>query len=278
MNQFIFNIENLKCAYDGLNPVLEVSSLNIPRGKLVVLLGKSGAGKSTFLETLGLMNNTIIAGEVNFFPDLNSTIPTSFNQLWLNRNNGSQANVRAEHMSFIFQNTNLMPDYGALDNIVMAHLIKGNTPEKAKDNALKIMQSLNIKDLADNKDVVKLSGGQRQRIAFVRAISTPFSVIFGDEPTGNLDQFNSNDLMSLLRSTIIEKNATAIIVTHNIELAINFADMIVLIAKKNGQNSGMILPENVLTKATAHAESAVWSTGNGQTCLNPIGFIHELIN
>jgi lipoprotein-releasing system ATP-binding protein len=127
MNQFIFNIENLKCAYDGLNPVLEVSSLNIPRGKLVVLLGKSGAGKSTFLETLGLMNNTIIAGEVNFFPDLNSTIPTSFNQLWLNRNNGSQANVRAEHMSFIFQNTNLMPDYGALDNIVMAHLIKGNS-------------------------------------------------------------------------------------------------------------------------------------------------------
>lgn len=278
MNQFIFKIENLKCAYDGLNPVLEVSSLNIPRGKLVVLLGKSGAGKSTFLETLGLMNNTIITGEVNFFPDLNSTIPTSFNQLWLNRNNGSQANVRAKHMSFIFQNTNLMPDYGALDNIVMAHLIKGNTPEKAKDNALKIMQSLNIKDLADNKDVVKLSGGQRQRIAFVRAISTPFSVIFGDEPTGNLDQFNSNDLMSLLRSTIIEKNATAIIVTHNIELAINFADMIVLIAKKNGQNSGIILPENVLTKATAHAESAVWSTGNGQTCLNPIAFIHELIN
>lgn len=278
MNQFIFKIENLKCAYDGLNPVLEVSSLNIPRGKLVVLLGKSGAGKSTFLETLGLMNNTIITGEVNFFPDLNSTIPTSFNQLWLNRNNGSQANVRAKHMSFIFQNTNLMPDYGALDNIVMAHLIKGNTPEKAKDNALKIMQSLNIKDLADNKDVVKLSGGQRQRIAFVRAISTPFSVIFGDEPTGNLDQFNSNDLMSLLRSTIIEKNATAIIVTHNIELAITFADMIVLIAKKNGHNSGMILPENVLTKATAHAESAVWSTGNGQTCLNPIAFIHELIN
>lgn len=278
MNQFIFKIENLKCAYDGLNPVLEVSSLNIPRGKLVVLLGKSGAGKSTFLETLGLMNNTIITGEVNFFPDLNSTIPTSFNQLWLNRNNGSQANVRAKHMSFIFQNTNLMPDYGALDNIVMAHLIKGNTPEMAKDNALKIMQSLNIKDLADNKDVVKLSGGQRQRIAFVRAISTPFSVIFGDEPTGNLDQFNSNDLMSLLRSTIIEKNATAIIVTHNIELAINFADMIVLIAKKNGQNSGIILPENVLTKATAHAESAVWSTGNGQTCLNPIAFIHELIN
>jgi lipoprotein-releasing system ATP-binding protein len=278
MNQFIFKIENLKCAYDGLNPVLEVSSLNIPRGKLVVLLGKSGAGKSTFLETLGLMNNTIITGEVNFFPDLNSTIPTSFNQLWLNRNNGSQANVRAKHMSFIFQNTNLMPDYGALDNIVMAHLIKGNTPEKAKDNALKIMQSLNIKDLADNKDVVKLSGGQRQRIAFVRAISTPFSVIFGDEPTGNLDQFNSNDLMSLLRSTIIEKNATAIIVTHNIELAINFADMIVLIAKKNGQNSGIILPENVLTKATAHAESAAWSSGNGQTCLNPIAFIHELIN
>lgn len=278
MNQFIFKIENLKCAYDGLNPVLEVSSLNIPRGKLVVLLGKSGAGKSTFLETLGLMNNTIITGEVNFFPDLNSTIPTSFNQLWLNRNNGSQANVRAKHMSFIFQNTNLMPDYGALDNIVMAHLIKGNTPEMAKDNALKIMQSLNIKDLADNKDVVKLSGGQRQRIAFVRAISTPFSVIFGDEPTGNLDQFNSNDLMSLLRSTIIEKNATAIIVTHNIELAINFADMIVLIAKKNGHNSGMILPENVLTKATAHAESAAWSTGNGQTCLNPIAFIHELIN
>lgn len=278
MNQFIFKIENLKCAYDGLNPVLEVSSLNIPRGKLVVLLGKSGAGKSTFLETLGLMNNTIITGEVNFFPDLNSTIPTSFNQLWLNRNNGSQANVRAKHMSFIFQNTNLMPDYGALDNIVMAHLIKGNTPEKAKDNALKIMQSLNIKDLADNKDVVKLSGGQRQRIAFVRAISTPFSVIFGDEPTGNLDQFNSNDLMSLLRSTIIEKNATAIIVTHNIELAITFADMIVLIAKKNGQNSGMIMPENVLTKATAHAESAAWSSGNGQTCLNPIAFIHELIN
>lgn len=220
----------------------------------------------------------MLEGDVNFFPDPKEVSPISFKHLWLNLNNGVQANVRAEHMSFIFQNTNLMPDYGALENIVMAHLIKGNTPEEANHNALKIMQSVNIEELADNNDVVKLSGGQRQRIAFVRAVSTPFSVLFGDEPTGNLDQFNSNDLMSLLRSTIIEKEATAIIVTHNIELASNFADMIVLISKKISQSPGEILRENILTKINGTNGSAVWQTGNGQECRDPLGFIHKIIN
>lgn len=276
MNEYIFRIEKLVCAYDGLTPVLEVNHLEIPRGKVVVLLGKSGSGKSTFLETLGLMNNTIVSGDVKFFPN-NDNSGQSFKQLWETNNNRSQANVRAEHMSFIFQNTNLMPDYGALDNIIMAHLIKGNTPEEAKENALSIMRNVNIEELANNQDVVKLSGGQRQRIAFVRAISTPFSVIFGDEPTGNLDQFNSNDLMSLFRSTIIEKKATAVIVTHNIELAINFADMIILISKNNGESTGKILPSNILRRSLLPDSANNWQYNDGQVCKSPHDFIHQML-
>lgn len=277
MNNLLFNIEHLQCAYDGLHPVLEVNRLEIPRGKLIVLLGKSGAGKSTFLETLGLMNNTIVGGDVQFFPTELNEHTLSFNQLWKGKSNGAQADIRAKHMSFIFQNTNLMPNYGALENIIMAHLIKGNTPEEAKNSALHHMQNVNIGELAHNTDVMKLSGGQRQRLAFVRAISTPFSVIFGDEPTGNLDQFNSNDLMQLLRSTIAQQNASAIIVTHNIELALHFADMIVLISKNNGASSGKIEPQHILTRSMETAANE-WVGDKVRIGTDPTSFIHEVIH
>ena len=248
MTKSLFKISNLCCAYKNKKEVLTIPELDIPRGKLVVLLGQSGSGKSTLLETLGLMNNTIKSGDVVFHPsDDKSSI--SYRELWMKKRNFNQVSwLRKEYFSFIFQNTNLMPNFTAIENACLTQMIKGIPWKDAEERVIDMMEKLKLTDIPQDKQTKELSGGEKQRVAFVRAITPEFSVLFGDEPTGNLDPIISYELISILDQNIREHQRSAIVVSHNIELSVRFADSIIVL-KKNGKNQPfLIVPEQHFRK------------------------------
>lgn len=248
----IFTLKNLTCAYSikGKLPkiALKIEHLEIPRQKIIMLLGKSGAGKSTILETLGLMNNTLVKGStLQFYPNREEKDVVNFVHLWKkgNDNGESIADIRNKYFSFIFQSTNLMPNFTAYENICITQMIQGTSKKEALEKVEKMMSKVGLGDVAQHKKAYDLSGGQQQRVAFVRAITPNFTVLFGDEPTGNLDEGTANKLMKILIKKVQEDGKTAIIVTHDIELALDYADQIIIITKEKGDKYGQILNENI---------------------------------
>jgi len=238
----IYQIRDLACAYSEGKTVLHIHNLDIPQGELVFLLGVSGSGKSTLLETLALMNNTLTSGEVTFNSADNSF---KFSELWKKNDANEIAQVRKRHFSFIFQDTNLMENFTAYENICLAQMIKQDVrQEEAMTGAKQLANQVGLSSGELNADTlaVNLSGGQRQRLAFVRAINNNFSVIFGDEPTGNLDEANANELLRILKQNL-EGKASAIVVSHDIDIALQHADRIIVITK-SPEGYGEILPEN----------------------------------
>jgi ABC-type lipoprotein export system ATPase subunit len=248
MGQPLFDIQNLSCSYSQTerDKVLFIESLQIPKGKIIFLLGASGSGKSTFLETLGLMNRTIAAGEVMFFAG-DDPAPVHFSRLWQKDAQEVIAGIRKRYFSFIFQQTNLMENFTAYENICISRMIQNNIPQqKVMKGAEQLMKNVklpetevNIKTLA-----VNLSGGQKQRLAFVRALLANFTVLFGDEPTGNLDEENARDLIEIIKKQL-KASQTAIIVSHNIDLALHNADQIIVITKEPGERFGRIKREHI---------------------------------
>lgn len=244
----IFSIRNLSCSYSRKieEQVLRIENLDIPKGKIIFLLGASGSGKSTLLETLGLMNNTIAQGDIDF----NTSDKISLPALWATNDQSQLSEVRKKHFSFIFQNTNLMENFTAYENVCLSRMIKeDSTQEAVLDSAKALMNKVKLpeNEVGLSSLAVNLSGGQRQRVAFVRALNAGFTVLFGDEPTGNLDEANANELFEVIRGSISE-NLTAIIVSHDINLAVKHADQIVVITKNTEKGYGESLPQNIFYK------------------------------
>lgn len=222
----LFNIENMKCSYkkEGTQRsdiVLEIDTLKIPQGKIVFFVGSSGIGKSTILETLGFMNHTIAS--VDRFEYAGRDVRGIWN--WAD---GKVSAFRNKEFSFIFQQCNLMQNFTAYENVMATALIQGVSKEEARRETNKVLK---LMDLPSNEDrpIYQYSGGQQQRLAFARAILPQFNVLFGDEPTGNLDVKSAENLMRVLIEAIKERQASAIIVSHDMHLAVNYADMIVQI-------------------------------------------------
>lgn len=272
MNEFLYEIKKLKCSYNHNNIVLQIDDLKIPRGKIIVILGISGSGKSTFVETLGIMNNTVHSGEISFYPQPDSPA-IDLQSLWDRKNQTHISNIRNQHLSFIFQSTNLMPNFSGIENICISQLIQGLSLDEASKNARRFMHEVKINGLDISRDSILFSGGERQRIAFVRAISPDFSVLFGDEPTGNLDEFNSRELMLVIKNIIAKTGRTAIIVSHNINLAIEFADQIYILTKHSEDSPGVILNEHNLRKN----ESNNWFNNAGNEIKNTHEFVSSAI-
>jgi len=231
----LFQIEKLSCAYNNNEPVLVASNFIIPKRKITVLLGPSGAGKSTLLETLGLMTETVNAENsiIRFFP--NDTDEYDLAQMWGDNQEAERYNIRMLYYSFIFQSTNLMPNFSALENVGLTELIQNKPESEAYFNAIEsLVKNLSVTSLSYEKKPFEFSGGERQRLAFARAINPDFTVLFGDEPTGNLDHFNSVKLMHFIRDFIAHQreNISAIIVSHNIPLTLDFADRIIVLTKR----------------------------------------------
>ncbi len=234
-SRVLFYIEKLSCAYVENQPVLEAKKLTIPKRKITVLLGPSGSGKSTLLETLGLMTQTVDnkSSSIQFFP--NDIDEHNLADMWADNQEPERYHIRMQYYSFIFQSTNLMPNFSALENVGLTELIQNKPESEAYFNAIEsLVKNLSVTSLSYDKKPFEFSGGERQRLAFARAINPEFTVLFGDEPTGNLDHFNSVKLMHFIREFITtqRENASAIIVSHNIPLTLDFADCIIVLSKR----------------------------------------------
>lgn len=236
----LFEIDNLRCSYDkdyveGVSKVvLEIKHLEILRGKKVFIVGESGIGKSTILETLGLMNNTVVsdANAVFRFYDKNNTA-IDLAALWRMNSDKRLSDFRLKNYSFIFQSTNMMHNFTAYENVAFTRMLQGFTKYSCFRRTRKLLDDLGLEHVDETRMAHELSGGQQQRLAFARAILPDFSVLFGDEPTGNLDGENAVRVMHILSDKMKElDDASAVIVTHDMHLAVTFADVIIKIRKE----------------------------------------------
>ena len=276
----IFEIEHLTCQYTTDTPVLSIPKLDIKRGELIFVVGISGIGKSTFIETLGLMNNTIAAHEktsVRFVDDEGAT--KELTKIW----SGPPAiasDFRKKHFSFIFQQTNLMPNFTAGENVAIGMLIQNRSMAEVKPKILALMAHFNLPaDLFDRK-VYELSGGQKQRLAFLRAVTSDFEVLFGDEPTGNLDPETAKMLMQFLTGLLKKEQKTALIVSHDLPLSVAFADRILVITPQasqvnaSGRIYGLLDAENQLIRNGAQQ----WQTNSKQQVDDPLNWLRQKID
>lgn len=239
MSDSIFEIKQLRCSYDkqfreGVSRVvLEIDHLAIPRGKTVFIVGESGIGKSTILETLGMMNNTMVPGsETHFSFQAPDGSTTDMKALWHQGEKALSA-FRLKHYSFIFQSTNLMRNFTAYENMAFTRMLQGYSRFSSIQRTKKMLAALGLDHVDETRMAQELSGGQQQRLAFARAILPEFTVLFGDEPTGNLDAENARRVMEILKQKLAEhEGATAVIVSHDMPLAMLFADVIIKISKR----------------------------------------------
>lgn len=234
----LFEIQNLRCSYDKhyhegkSRVVLEIVHFAIPRGKKIFIVGESGIGKSTILETLGMMNNTIVPGDNTRFVFFNAKGKgRDLKGMW-NKSDKALSGFRLKNYSFIFQSTNLMKNFTAYENIAFTRMLQGYTRYSCFQRTKKILEDLGLEHVEPTRMAQELSGGQQQRLAFARAIIPDFTVLFGDEPTGNLDSENAIRVMEILDKKLQEhEGASAIIVSHDMHLAVTFADVVVKIRK-----------------------------------------------
>jgi lipoprotein-releasing system ATP-binding protein len=194
----------------GSLEVLKGVSLEIKQGEIVSIVGSSGAGKTTLLQILGTLDQ----------PDSGTMTINGINPFELNQK--KLASFRNEKIGFIFQFHQLLPEFTLIENIIIPALIKGNSIKEAKENASYLISLLNLNSRENHKPN-ELSGGEQQRAAVARALINRPNVVFADEPSGNLDSKNAEDLHQLFFDLRKELNQTFVIVTHNEKLA-NMAD------------------------------------------------------
>jgi putative ABC transport system ATP-binding protein len=265
MNNNLFEIKNLECAYlEKGKPVLIIDDLVIPKGKITVILGKSGSGKSTLIETLGLMNKTIRRGDITF--NNHQQQITINRDLWLKPKSLSE--IRKKYYSFIFQDDYLIPYYSSFENLLMGPLIQeSGLSVKSMRSVINRMNSVKLPPGPLHRRMPnEMAGGQKQRLSFVRAMMKDFTVLFGDEPTGNLDVANSEALMDVVRHGLSENNSTeqgyksAIIVSHNIELSVKKADMVIILTSTGGNNGTHTIKKSNILTTDDHQN---WQDGEG---------------
>ena len=186
--------------------VLKGIDLTVGKGEIVSIVGKSGAGKTTLLHILGSLDK----------PDSGSVTlaGTDITQL----KDRELSDFRNRHIGFVFQFHQLLPEFSALENVMMPALIAGIPNSKARCQGLELLDFLNLADRAKHKPN-ELSGGEKQRVAVARALINHPDVIFADEPSGSLDSANKQDLHQLFFSLRDQMSQTFVIVTHDESLA-----------------------------------------------------------
>ena len=186
--------------------VLEGAELSLAAGEVVALVAPSGAGKSTLLHIVGLLDSadagTVMLGgeEMTGLSDARRTA------------------ARREDIGFIYQFHHLLPEFSAVENVMLPQLANGVGEAAARDRAMALLARVGVEGRADNRPAA-LSGGEQQRVAFCRALANAPRVLLADEPTGNLDPATSDTVFSALMELVRETGLAALIATHNPELA-----------------------------------------------------------
>jgi lipoprotein-releasing system ATP-binding protein len=190
--------------------ILKGIDLHVRAGEIVSIVGSSGAGKTTLLQILGTLDKA----------DKGTVTISETNVSALSER--KMAQFRNENIGFIFQFHQLLPEFSAVENVMLPALIRGDTKGEARIKAEKYLEILGLSDRADHQPQ-ELSGGEQQRISVARALINQPKVIFADEPSGNLDSVNSEALHKLFFDLRDQFNHTFVIVTHN-EMLANMAD------------------------------------------------------
>ncbi|MBN2667609.1 MAG: ABC transporter ATP-binding protein [Bacteroidales bacterium] len=201
----MISTENIKKSF-GQVDVLKGINISIDKGELVSIVGASGAGKTTLLQILGTLLN----------PDEGKVIINSTDVFKLK--NKAIAKFRNQELGFVFQFHQLLPEFNAFENAILPAMLGKVNPKEYKHRAHELFDFLNISHRLTHKPN-ELSGGEQQRVAVARALINQPSVLFADEPTGNLDSNNTQELFDLLLKLKIELNQTVVLVTHNENLA-----------------------------------------------------------
>ena len=191
------------------NKILTNVNITINEGEIISVIGPSGAGKTTLINILSTLSKPDKTNDCSIYID---------NYDILNSNNNNLSKFRNEKIGFIFQFHELLPEFTSIENIILPNLIKGFTKIESYENAKKLLDKIGLKDKA-NLYPNQLSGGEKQRVAVARALINNPKIIFADEPTGNLDSKNANELNKLFFELRKKFNNTFVIVTHNEEFA-----------------------------------------------------------
>ncbi|WP_424176721.1 ABC transporter ATP-binding protein [Yoonia sp. TsM2_T14_4] len=206
----ILSLHDLHKTYNAGKPnevrVLQGVNLTVAAGEIVALVAPSGAGKSTLLHIAGLLD-TPDSGTV-------SIAGTDMTRLSDRKRTG----VRRGQVGFIYQFHHLLPEFSALENIVLPQLANGVTDRAAHARAMALLTRVGIAERAAHRPAA-LSGGEQQRVAFCRALANEPALLLADEPTGNLDPDTSNRVFEALIGLVRDTGLAAVIATHNLELA-----------------------------------------------------------
>ena len=191
---------------DATLEILKGAELAVWSGQSVALVAPSGAGKSTLLHIAGLLEQAD-AGEV--FIDNVATSGLS---------DAQRTRIRRSKIGFVYQAHHLLPEFSALENVVLPQLIRGLSRQEAARRAADLLGYLGLKDRLTHRPA-ELSGGEQQRVAIARAVANAPRVLFADEPTGNLDPHTAEHVFSALMQLVQATNVAMLIATHNMELA-----------------------------------------------------------
>jgi lipoprotein-releasing system ATP-binding protein len=202
-------LEQLERAYaqgERLIEVLKGATASFYPGEAVALLGPSGAGKSTLLHIAGLLEQ----------PDRGAVIIDGVDCGSLG--DAERTRMRRAEIGFVYQFHHLLPEFSALENVVLPQLILGLSRSEAESRAMELLEALGLGERADHRPA-QLSGGEQQRVAIARAVANGPKFLLADEPTGNLDPHTADRVFEQLLSLVRQSGVAALIATHNLDLA-----------------------------------------------------------
>jgi lipoprotein-releasing system ATP-binding protein len=205
----VLRLEQLERSYTQGNrriDVLKGASASFLPGETVALLGPSGAGKSTLLHIAGLLER----------PDGGQVVINGIDCGQLSDN--EQTRVRRMEVGFVYQFHHLLPEFSALENVVLPQLILGVSRDRAEAKGKELLKSLGLDQRWDHRPA-ELSGGEQQRVAIARAVANDAKVLLADEPTGNLDAHTAQRVFEQLVKLVKQSGVAAVVATHNLDLA-----------------------------------------------------------
>ncbi len=210
MSEFALELEGIEKAYNKGKPsevmVLRGASISVKVGEVVALVAPSGAGKSTLLHIAGLLDT----------PDKGQVRLAGRDMVGLG--DKARTEARREEVGFIYQFHHLLPEFSALENIVIPQLANGVTQKVAEARAMDLLGRVGVAARAQHRPAA-LSGGEQQRVAFCRSLANAPRLLLADEPTGNLDPATSDQVFGALMDLVRATGLSALIATHNMELA-----------------------------------------------------------